>query len=171
MTLDGYPATVPHTLSSLPEGVDAVRATLRLMVKIARTYRGDVGVIETAQEITRGLPSKDYRGEVSMLHRFVRDRVRYVRDPRGVEKVQSPKRTLEMASGDCDDKATLLAALLESIGFTTRYVALGFKDGPYSHVILEVRLGTRWLPLETTVAGAEAGWSPPQPTRRMVAHI
>ena len=107
MTLDGYPATVPHTLSSLPEGVDAVRATLRLMVKIARTYRGDVGVIETAQEITRGLPSKDYRGEVSMLHRFVRDRVRYVRDPRGVEKVQSPKRTLEMASGE-DRKSTRL---------------------------------------------------------------
>jgi transglutaminase-like putative cysteine protease len=171
VTLDGYPATVPHTLSSLPEGVDAVRATLRLMVKLARTYRADVGIIETAQRVTAGLPSKDYRGEIRALHVYVRDRVRYVRDPRGVEKVQSPKRTLEIGSGDCDDKATLLAALLESIGFATRYVGLGFNDGPYSHVILEVRLGTRWEPLETTVAGAEAGWAPPNPTRRMVAHI
>lgn len=143
MTLDGYPAPVVHTLSALPEGVDGVRATLKLMVKLGRMYRHDVGIVTLAQEVTRPLQSKDYRGEICALQLYVRDQVRYVRDPRGTEKVQTPKRTLEIGSGDCDDKVTLLAALLESIGFTTRYVALGFHNGPYSHVILEVRLGTR----------------------------
>lgn len=103
------------------------------------------------------------------MHRYVRDNIRYVRDVRRVETLQTPLRTLENASGDCDDKATLFAALAESIGFATRFVAYGREPARFSHVIAEVRHGDRWLGAETTEPVA-LGWRPKMPYR-MTAHV
>lgn len=185
-----YLSAVPHVLADLPEGVDGVRATLACMTKFARQYKKDVVVGTLARELVRNLPANDRRGEIIHLHGFVRDAIRYVRDPDGVEMVQSPKRTLQIGQGDCDDKATLLSALLGSIGFPTRFVAIGISDprsialltrskflssipnlAPYSHVLLEAKLGTRWIPLETIIPGVAAGWSPPDVARLMTAHV
>lgn len=167
-----YPQSLrPNQLSGLPEGVDGIRKTLKIMVQLARQYQKDMGVVQLSRDLTDPLPQKDFSGELEALQRFVRDCIRYVRDPEDVELVQTPKATLETARGDCDDKATLLASLLKSIGFPTRFVAVGIAGGPYSHVYVEARLGTRWIPLETIVEGAEPGWSPPDKTRLMVAHV
>lgn len=141
------------------------------MVRMVRAARTDTGVRKKAQIVTNDLTPKDYAAEVRAMQRFVRDRIRYVRDIRDVETVQTPQRTLDTGSGDCDDKAVLLSALLESIGHRTRFHALGFNGGDYSHVIVDTKMGARWIPLETIVPGREAGWIPPDATRHMVAHV
>lgn len=168
-----YPQNLPvHRLAALPtDGVDAIRATLKQMVKFARIYQSDMGIVQCARDVVQQIPQKDYMGEMTALQNFVRDCIRYVRDPAEVEMVQTPKVTLQTRRGDCDDKATLLAALLESIGFKTRFAAIGVAGGPYSHVYTEARLGTAWIPLETIIDGIEPGWSPPDTTRVMVAHV
>lgn len=176
MSLGYLPNSVPSTLAGLPEGVDATRATLRAMVKYARAGQLETPVITLARQILgSSLPqtgtSKNYADQLRALQNWVRDRIRYVRDPVGAEMVQTPSRTLQIASGDCDDKSVLLAALLCSIGFPCRFVAVGFKGGAYSHVFVEARLGTRWVPCETIVQGKEPGWYPENVTRRMEAHI
>ncbi len=104
-----------------------------------------------------------------MLHRFVRDRIRYVRDVRGVETLHTPLALLQLGQGDCDDKATLLACLLESIGHKTRFAAVGFEPGRLSHVLTEARIGARWCPMETTEP-VDMGWYPPGVKSRMVIH-
>lgn len=168
-----YPASIPSTLLGIPSGVDGIRRTLKEMVRLAREGSKDVGVITLARQVLRAayVPEKDKSGEITALQHFVRDSVRYTQDPYDTEMVQTPKRTLEIQTGDCDDKATLLAALLGSIGIPPRFVAVGFNGGPYSHVLTEARLGTKWIPLETIVAGKEPGWFPPGVTRQMPAHI
>lgn len=171
MSLSLYPASVPSELSGLPEGVDGIRATLKQMVRLARLYKKDAGIMTLARQLCDSLPEKDYAAEMTCLQHFVRDAIRYVRDIHDVEMLQTPIRTLEIRAGDCDDKSTLLAALLASMGFPTRFVAVGFKDGPYSHVLAEAQLGTKWIPLETIVAGREPGWFPDGVTRQMVAHV
>ena len=85
--------------------------------------------------------------------------------------VQTPVETLRVLTGDCDDKSTLLAALLESMGYATGFCALGFEGQPFSHVIALVRLGQGWCPLETIVPNIGMGWSPPTPTSRMVVYV
>jgi transglutaminase-like putative cysteine protease len=107
-------------------------------------------VRQLALQLTQGLPQKDYVGEVKRIHAFVRDRIRYVKDVRGVETVQTAVKTLEMGQGDCDDKAVLAASLLESLGHPTRFVAIGFQKGLFQHVYLDTRIGDKWLALETT---------------------
>lgn len=169
-----YPGTVPSQLADLPaNGVDQVRATLRQMCKFVRQYKVDTGVRTLAQQLTRDLPSKAFTDELQVLQNFVRDCIRYVRDVRDVETVQTPVRTLEIGSGDCDDKAVLLAALLESIGFRTRFHAVGVDGKAYSHVLAEGYdpLQKQWVPLECIVDGAEPGWFPPGVTRSMFAHV
>ncbi len=167
-----YPSPRPQTIGMLPSGQAGIAATLKVMVKLAREYKKDPGVREVATRLVRNLPQYDVMAEVRALHAFVRDGIRYTGDIRGVETVQTPKATLELGVGDCDDKSLLLAALLESINRPARFVAVGINGGPFSHVLTETRVGRvgRWLPLET-IKPVTAGWSPQNVTSKMFAHV
>lgn len=159
-----YPASPPTLLSGLPEGVAGAKATLKAMADIAKRYKTDGGMRTLALSITRQLPEHDDRAEITALQHFVRDRIRYVRDVEGVETLQTPPYTLQMGAGDCDDKSILLATLLMAVGYKPQFLAVGINGGFFSHVLAAVRLGTRVIPLETIVPGAEPGWMPPNVT-------
>lgn len=164
-----YPAPRPFRLIGLPSGMPGVRTTLKQMAALVRMYKVDPGVREVAQDLTRHLQSYDKAGEVSVLHAFCRDQIRYVGDVESVETLQTPVYTLEKGSGDCDDKAVLLNTLLATVGYQTVFFAMGMNGEFFSHVTAGVRLGTRTLPLETIVpqgsmgpGSGEIGWLPPE---------
>lgn len=117
-------------------------------------------VRETALHLTRNLPQKDFAGEMRVLFNFVQNHIRYVKDIHDIETVQTPVKTLEYNAGDCDDKATLLAALLQSLGHETRFYAVGFSPGNIAHVLIECNINGQWIALETTEPVA-LGWTPP----------
>ncbi len=123
-------------------------------------YKVNPTVRELALSLIRSLPQKDYVGEARALHNYVKNSIRYVRDIADTEVLQTPLKTLEYGQGDCDDKSTLLAAMLESIGHTTRFHAMGFTKGSVSHVTVEDLLNGRWVALETTEP-VGMGWLPP----------
>lgn len=156
-------------LQIIPSGPAGVYQTLRIMRDLTRHGKRDIAIRQKALELTGSLNQKDWLGEVKNLHRFVRDRIRYIKDIRGVETVAFPDITLECAQGDCDDKSVLLASLLESIGHPTRFVAVGFKPGNYSHVYVETKIGNSWVGLETTEP-VEVGWQPKGVLARMEVH-
>ena len=143
---DGHAGTVV-TLKAMR---DFVRAAVRDPFQKIRTVAGD---------ILMGVPPRAFQREVYKLHEFVRDQIRYVKDPVGVELVSTPARTLETRTGDCDDKSTLLAALLESTGHPARFKAIGLHGGPLSHVYVETKIGETWVPLETII-NRPPGWFP-----------
>lgn len=184
-------ALVPAILDTLPEtdgGLDAVRKTLRLMVAITRKYRTDAACVNVARQILVARGIRDVRHEkplsIRHLHCWVRDTIIYCPDPQDVELLQTPPQTLTIGTGDCDDKAMLVATLLATCGFATRFKAVGGvgsewsgneadegEDPGYSHVFAEVRLGTRWLGLDTIVSTSTPGWEPPNIGCLMVAHV
>lgn len=141
------------------------------MRDLVNRYKRHDAVRSAALDLVRSLPPKDYAREVNAIFTFVRDRIRYTKDVNGVETVQTPPATLELEAGDCDDKATLLAAMLESVGHPTRFVAVGYT-GPdtFQHVYVETYVGRRWVPLDATMTGAPVGWQPKPPSARMVVH-
>lgn len=167
-----YPAQPrPSLIDGLPSGAAGVSATLKAMVRLARQYKKDAGVREVVAKLIRDLPQYDQAGEIRVLHAFVRDSIRYTSDIRNVETLQTPKATLELGIGDCDDKALLLATMLEIVGRPARFVAIGMNGGGLSHVLAEVRHGKRgWMPLET-IRPVSPGWTPPNVTSKMIAHI
>lgn len=152
-------ATPTATLQAIPPGREGVRSTLKLMARLAREGKKSLPVRLAALQLVESLPQRDWPAEVAALFQFVQDRIRYVRDVRGVETLQTPEQTLQLKQGDCDDKATLLAALLLSIGHPARFHAVGFRRDSFAHVYPETRIGGRWVALETTQQ-RPLGWAP-----------
>lgn len=148
------------------------------MVSIVRKTRTTLPVRTLAQQLVQGCPEQDDLCEASALFEFVRDRIRYVRDVHDVETLQFPEQTLQLGSGDCDDKAMLLAALAESIGFGTRFCAVRMNGEPIpSHVSPQLLIrGQGWvnaevIPIDTSGARADLGWFPPQASCFRLAHV
>lgn len=140
------------------------------MRKLVREGKKDGAVRRQALRLTQHLPQKDRMGEVRALFEFVKNNIRYVRDVHGVETLHTANQVLSQRNGDCDDKAILLAAMLESIGYPTRFLAMGSSPGKFEHVIVEVRPYGNWIPLETTNP-VQLGYMPPHhPQARMLRH-
>ena len=130
------------------------------MAKVVNDSKRRPVVREFARRLVQHLPGKDRIAEIKAAFYFVRDEVRYIRDIRGVETLHTPEKILQTMAGDCDDKALLIAALLESIGFQCRFIGVGFTAGHISHVFTQVMNNGKWINLETTEAWP-MGSSPP----------
>lgn len=156
-------------LSEIPDGNAGIFHTLKVMKKLVNQYKKSIPVRTLAVSLTNGFRQKDWLNEIRALHAFVRDNIRYVRDIRDVETLQTPDITLKVRAGDCDDKSLLLASMLESIGHPTRFVAIGFQPNDLEHVYVETRIGQKWIPLETTEP-VEIGWLPKNIRNRVVIH-
>ena len=165
----------------IPSGTAGTRATLKLMRSLVHEGRKTPLVRQLAVDLTTGLMQKDRLSEIKVLYNFVRDRIRYVRDIRQVETLHTAEKILQNKAGDCDDKSIILSSLLESLGFKTRLVALGFsppvknmfgniQSRGYSHVLPHVFIDGDWMPLETTEP-VDMGWSPKKVKSAMIIYV
>lgn len=169
MYFDASNKPMTATLQAIPDGKAGTVATLKIMKQVANAGKTSLPIRNLAVSLTNHIAQKDYFNEVKAIHKFVRDQIRYVKDIRGVETVQTPDVTLSLRSGDCDDKSVLFASLLEAIGHPTGFVAIGFKPDDFVHVYPITRIGTRWVPAEVTEP-VELGWSPNGVVSRLVVY-
>ncbi len=156
----------------LPDHADsATRKTLKLAQVFADGAEGARNPIvrAAALRIVQSVPSRDHRGEIQALFDWQRRAIAF-RGEKG-ETLQTPLVTLRLRAGDCDDHATLLAALLQALGYSTRFTTVAGDPrhaGEFSHVYLEVRDKAEggWIPLDTTVPRARPGWQPENVSRK-----
>lgn len=142
-------ATQPTvTVTTHPDGFAHTRATIAIMSKLARKGSHTYAIRSLATRIVHGVPSKQVRGELLTLYQWVRDNIRYRFDPLGLEWVQAPERTVLERSGDCDDMATLLAAMAGSLGHKWRFLTVGPTPAIMKHVAAEVFDGREWVTLD-----------------------
>jgi transglutaminase-like putative cysteine protease len=158
----------------LSEGSTGAVQTLRAMRALVQSSLREPAqkVRETALSI---IGAGGWMDQIRSLQQWVQSNIRYIQDPTdetgGVELVQTPQKTLEYAAGDCDDQATLLAALLSAIGHPARFVAIGFKGGPLSHVLVQTKVNSSgndandWTSVET-ILPKPMGWFPSGVTSR-----
>jgi len=112
--------------------------------------------LEAARGADRGI------GEIDAVFDWVQRNIEF-RGEYG-ETLQEPRITLRYRAGDCDDQSMLSAAMLQHLGYETRFRTVALRSSPdeFSHVYVEVydkRAGA-WVPLDTTVAGVYPGWQP-----------
>ena len=104
-----------------------------------------------AQEAVKGVPETDEQGRIRAVYDFVVSRTRYVGLEFGINSFKPyPVETiLSRRFGDCKDKASLMHAMLESLGIDSRLTLLrmkrlgGIEEQPaslavFNHAILYV---------------------------------
>lgn len=131
---------------------------------MAAAVRGEIGpdyagylderIRRAALSICSGIPGHHHHAELGALLAYCRDQIAYRLDPVETERLQDPLTTLELRSGDCDDKCTLLATLLAAIGHHPRFVAQ-FNGSEFDHVYCETLLNGQWLALDPTADGQQ----------------
>jgi transglutaminase-like putative cysteine protease len=135
MFLARTPQNLTYTRRPMPSDVRGVVHTLRLMRSIVHEYKAHPAIRQAAISILFLAPQKDDYQEVNTLFEYVRDDIRYVRDIHNIETLQTPDKTMEIGAGDCDDKVTLLCALLEAVGYPTQFIVAGYtSENAYEHV-------------------------------------
>lgn len=139
-----------YNLLGIPDGRDGVRSTLKMMSQITKRYKTAPAVFELARQITAKVPEKSWKNEARAILSWVQKNIRYVKDVRGVETLQTPVQTLRIGAGDCDDKSMLTAALMESIGHPTRFMAVGMQPDHFCHVFTQTKVGGKWVTMEAT---------------------
>jgi hypothetical protein len=146
-------------------GDRGIAQTIRYMYGAVMGNEG-VGSPEIRRQaiaIVGNVASRDQAGEISTVLQWVKDNIKF----RGeyAETVQTPLVTLQLRAGDCDDQASLIAALLSSLGYKTRFRTVAADPSAphaFSHVFTEIyqRKSGQWISLDPTVPQSYPGWAP-----------
>lgn len=155
--------TMSGNIVEIANGTAGIYQTLAAMRRMVNACKTDFTIRQAATSTVFLTPEKDELAEIRAIFEFVRDRIRYVKDIYGVETLSTPDKTLEGMIGDCDDQTTLLAAMLEAIGYPTRFVIAGYSGSDFEHVYLQVWVQGHWIGLDPTEQHP-MGWEPPDPT-------
>ena len=158
-------------------------ATLAQMTKRA-ILRPEI--VTAARRITNDCPSRDDDCELNAIYEAVKSGTvkvaglkkgfRYVLDPIPADWFQGAARSLKSCregacGGDCDEHASLVAALCGALGYRVGLRAYGpASSREYTHVYAVVAYPKRqppsdareWVGLDTTVDEAFVGWDPPR---------
>jgi hypothetical protein len=170
-------ATRPHLVSQntplkstrvkIGNGDRGIAQTIRYMYGAVMGNEGvaSAEIRRQALTIVQDVPSRDQQGEIAAVLQWVKSNIAF----RGewAETVQTPLVTLQLRAGDCDDQSTLMAALLGSLGYKTRFKTVAADpSAPYafSHVYIEIfqRKTGEWIALDSTVPQSFPGWQPPR---------
>ena len=172
-------AAVPKTEEYIGSGDTAIYNTVAKMKSIISESSKNPYIREWAGKIVARVGVNDKRNEASAVFNFVRDNVRYTRDPLGFEYLQTPPTLLEdirlrqegkgeRPSGDCDDMTLLSLSLLKSIGFPVAIKVVSFHDSRrFSHVYGLVQIGSEWVTVDCVRPDSYLGWEAQGLTRAM----
>lgn len=157
-------------LMGISSGAQGTLETLKIMARVARIGKRHLDVRMAAMQAVSDVEQKAFIEEAKAVQQFIKNTIRYVKDIRGIETIQTPEITLAIGQGDCDDQSILVAAMLESIGHPARFVAISFDGIEYAHVFTETKIGSNWYSVETTEPVA-FGWRPKGVRNRLIVGV
>jgi transglutaminase-like putative cysteine protease len=148
----------------IPPGDEGVAATIAKMKNLVfgnqgvRSYRVREFTLDAVRGVERGL------SEIDAVFYAVKNHIEFRGEHE--ETLQSPEATVNLGAGDCDDQSMLAAAMLNSLGYETRFKTVALRDSPdeLSHVYLQVRhkQSGQWISLDPTVESSYPEWEPGQ---------
>ena len=118
-----------------------VKQTISEMFNLAVKYKDDLKICENMN--------------LYQFYLFLRDKVKYVKDPDGVEQVKRPLFTIYFG-GDCDDKSVVAMAYFELKNYDYRLAITDYGKG-FEHIYPEVKLNNRYVPFDTSCLVCDMG--------------
>jgi hypothetical protein len=161
-----FPPT-PYYRAPLLNGDAGVEQTINQMRGLVDAALHDPSIIRLATDIVRSVPAFDDYSEANALYNWVRQNIRFTKDPVGKEKLYPPTELLKIRAGDCDDISMLLGTLLMAVGYPARLmtVAAAGSDDQFSHVYVEGNVGGNWVAMDPARSDSQFGVAPTAFTR------
>ena len=131
---------MPLALFPQSSGDAGIKQTLRQMARLINGAMLDPAIRDQAAYAIAGCDRNNRACQCASLLSWVGRKVRYVRDPAGVELLHDPRliaRAIaqkKLVYGDCDDLSMYLAALLKAVGLSPSIRAVGYNGRPFQHV-------------------------------------
>jgi Transglutaminase-like superfamily len=151
----------------LLSGESGTKQTIAVMRKLVDQAVGDQSFVRFAKDVVRGvLPYNDI-GEASAVYEWVKQNIRYTKDPVTKETLYPPSELLKIRAGDCDDIVMLMGAMMIALGYPARLVTIAANAGDpneFSHVYLEAEVppgSAQWVAMDAARSGAQFGVEPP----------
>ena len=172
-------AAIPQSEEYIGTGDTAIYRTVDRMKNIIDNSARNPYVREWAKKIVARVEVNNKKAEASAVFNFVRDNVRYTKDPYGFEYITTPPTLLEdirlsqegrgdRPVGDCDDMCVLSLSLLKAIGFQTAIKVVSFVPSKkFGHVYGLVKIGYDWIPVDCVRPDKNLGWESQGHTRVM----
>ena len=148
-------------------GDQGTQQTIELMRHLIDEALADQNFVNLAVRIVKTVPAYHDLGEAEALYNWVKQNIRFTKDPVTKEKLYSPQDLLKIRAGDCDDISMLLGAFLLALGYPARLITLAANPSQpteFSHVYIEAEVppgSGQWLPMDAARADAQFGVAPP----------
>jgi transglutaminase-like putative cysteine protease len=120
-------------------------------------YRGHAGIRARARDIVfrqANCPPRDEVAYALAIGRWVQSNITYVREL--PEEFATPVHTLLTRYGDCDDFASVTAALCESLGIESELIGMSWETpsdptGAFGHIFTRAVVRGLRIPLDATL--------------------
>lgn len=128
---------------------------LGIMRRLARAAAIHPSIIELVKRVVP-LDGRNRYLQARAINEWLGRHVLFFRDPDGVEYLYNPVYVVQEIArrgyfqDDCDDYATLAAAMGKASGMRARFVVMRFfaEDAPLTHVYTEVQTNHGWFPID-----------------------
>jgi len=157
--------TLPSAnLGKLKSGIFGNLQTVNYIKKLAHGNKGQPLIRRMAEDIIMHYQVRDhyYLDEARAIGDFVKQNVRYIKDPDGIEMLRCPLmmvneiRSKGATLGDCDDMALLVCTLLLSIGIRPQLKVVKYNENSssFNHIYVVVEESNHFTSPNTLVIDA-----------------
>jgi len=127
--------TQANIVALIREGLNNPKTRIMLQA-IKQWWRDRRNFAQYGRDISCDM--QDYE-EIVHIFEFIRQTIRYLKDPKGRELLNEAIATAFFAGGDCDDMDILLCTLLAQAGHDFQLLLAG-DNGDYSHIFVAALL-------------------------------
>ena len=176
MTIDdGAPSRFSSDFSyrtPLLSGESGTAQTVALMRNLIDDATTDPEFVRFAVDMVRGVPAYHDMAEAQAVYDWVKQNIRFTKDPISKEKLYPPRELLKIRAGDCDDISMLIAALLFALGYPARLVTIAADPNQpeeFSHVYVEAEVppgSNVWIAVDAARSDSQFGVEPPNYFRK-----
>ena len=156
----------------LLSGDPGIEQTVEVMRHLIDEAVADQNFVNFAVRIVGTVPAYHDLGEAEVLYNWVKQNIRFTKDPVTKEKLYPPQQLLKIKAGDCDDISMLLGAFLIALGYPARLITLAAntaQPSEFSHVYIEAEVppgSTNWVPMDAARVDSQFGVAPPNYFRK-----
>lgn len=153
-------------------GDQGTQQTVELMRQLIDEALADQDFVNLAVRIVKTVPAYHDMGELQALYKWVKQNIRFTKDPVTKEKLYPPQQLLRIKAGDCDDISMLLGAFLLALGYPARLITISAnpsQPNEFSHVYVEGEAppgSGQWIPMDAARVDSEFGVAPPNYFRK-----